>query len=100
MEAVLDRRALRRSGLPVEDWGIALFVGPVFGRELVTAPRSWRLYAVRAVLFYHWRRSGDEERALEHVDHAGAEAMRNGDYHAVIDKVLARRPEPQESGPM
>jgi ABC-type transport system involved in multi-copper enzyme maturation permease subunit len=26
-----------------------LFVGPVFARELVTAPRSWRLYAVRAV---------------------------------------------------
>jgi class 3 adenylate cyclase/tetratricopeptide (TPR) repeat protein len=41
--------------------------------------------AAQAVLFYHWRRSGDEERALEHVDHAGAEAMRNGDYHAVIE---------------
>lgn len=26
-----------------------MIVGPVFGRELVTAPRSWRLYAVRAV---------------------------------------------------
>lgn len=26
-----------------------MFVGPVFARELVTAPRSWRLFAVRAV---------------------------------------------------
>ncbi len=39
----------------------------------------------RALLFYHWRRSGDEVRALEHVDVAGAEAMRNGNYHAVAE---------------
>lgn len=41
--------------------------------------------ATRALLFYHWRRSGDEARALEHVDVAGAEAMRNGNYHAVAE---------------
>ncbi|MFN2428059.1 MAG: AAA family ATPase, partial [Candidatus Binatia bacterium] len=41
--------------------------------------------AAQAVLFYHWRRSGDEVRALRHVDHAGAEAMRNGNYHAVTE---------------
>ena len=41
--------------------------------------------AMQAVLFYHWRRSGDEARALRHVDQAGAEAMRNGDYHSVAD---------------
>jgi len=39
----------------------------------------------QAVLFYHWRRSGDEARALRHVDEAGAEAMRNGNYHSVVE---------------
>jgi class 3 adenylate cyclase/tetratricopeptide (TPR) repeat protein len=55
--------------------------------------------AAQAVLFYHWRRSGDEARALEHVDRAGADAMRSGDYHAVIElygyalQTIASRPE-------
>ena len=39
----------------------------------------------KASLFYHWRRSGDERRALEYVDEAGAQAMRNGNYHAVTE---------------
>lgn len=41
--------------------------------------------ASQAALFYHWRRSGDEAQALRHVDEAGGEAMRNGNYHAVIE---------------
>lgn len=55
--------------------------------------------AARSLLFYHWRRSGDRKRALRHVDHAGAEAMRNGNYHAVTEfygyalKTIADHPE-------
>jgi class 3 adenylate cyclase/tetratricopeptide (TPR) repeat protein len=58
----------------------------------------------QAVLFYHWRRSGDEARALEHVDRAGADAMRRGDYHAVIElygyalQTIASRPDRESAG--
>ncbi|MFN2376712.1 MAG: AAA family ATPase, partial [Candidatus Binatia bacterium] len=51
--------------------------------EVLTASEDFP--AARSVLFHHWRRSGDEAGALRHVDQAGAEAMRNGNYHAVVE---------------
>jgi tetratricopeptide (TPR) repeat protein len=41
--------------------------------------------ASQAALFYHWRRADDEAKALQYVDHAGAEAMREGRYHTVAE---------------